>query len=77
MAITSFGITGGEPFLSPHILPILEQILKLGDCLILNNGTEPLRNKMASVVSRNEKYPGRLTRRINLDYADAKKHDAN
>ena len=74
--IRQFGVTGGEPFLHKDILNILAYLSERAPCLVLSNGTEPLRNHIAAL--RRLKNAGTtLHFRISLDYADKDRHEAN
>ena len=39
LGFTALGVTGGEPFLNPEMLPILERTLALGPATVLTNAT--------------------------------------
>src|ERR1041385_1836130 len=39
LGVREFYFTGGEPFLHPELLPILEDTLRVGPCTVLTNGT--------------------------------------
>ncbi|GAB6184956.1 radical SAM protein [Thermopirellula anaerolimosa] len=73
--VERFSFTGGEPFVNPHFLRILEFALEYRPCFVLTNGTEPVRNRMRE-VSRLKDKPHPLAFRISLDHPDPEKHDA-
>ncbi len=65
------GLTGGEPFMNPDILPIIEAALKRGfEVLVLSNGLQPMLHQRVrdKLLAFCEKYPGKLTLRISLDH---------
>ncbi|MEM6532823.1 MAG: radical SAM protein [Myxococcota bacterium] len=70
------GITGGEPFLNPHILGIIQDALELGfEVLVLTNATRPMmrpRVQEGLLALPREK----LTIRVSLDHYTAELHDA-
>lgn len=69
-----FSFTGGEPFIIPDIIPILDYALDLNPCLVLTNATEPLLNKLYQVAPLADKpHPFRF--RVSLDFPDPGKHD--
>ncbi len=74
MGVKKFSFTGGEPFVNPHFMEILDCTLAHRPCLVLTNGTEPLRNLMADIVKLRQK-PNSLAFRISLDHPDPVKHD--
>lgn len=68
--------TGGEPFLNPHILPLLDAALAVAPTTVLTNGTEPLERLMVGVRSLLDRHGARLSFRISLDHYDADRHNA-
>ena len=75
MGCEQFSFTGGEPFIIPEFVKILDYALDHRPCLVLTNGTEPLLNRLSEVLPLLEK-PQPLKFRISLDYPDAKRHNA-
>ena len=67
--------TGGEPFVNPWFIQILDYALDHRPCFVLTNGTEPLLNRMRQVIKLKDK-PNPLAFRISLDHPDPAKHDA-
>ena len=73
------GITGGEPFMAPEIIAILEAALSLGHTLlVLTNAMRPMMRPrvQAGLADLAARYPGRMTLRVSLDSHDAAAHDA-
>ncbi|MBY8977269.1 radical SAM protein [Rhodobacteraceae bacterium NNCM2] len=73
------GFTGGEPFMNPEIIQILEASLKRGfRVLVLTNAMRPMmRRSMQAGLKRLESaYPGQLTLRVSLDHFGRELHDA-
>lgn len=73
------GITGGEPFMAPEILAILEAILIRGHrVLVLTNAMKPMMRPRVKggLMALQEKYADRLVLRVSLDHYSATKHDA-
>lgn len=72
------GITGGEPFMAPEIISILESILNRGhDALVLTNAMQPMmrprvKEGLAELIKA---YPEQLTLRVSLDHYTARFHD--
>ncbi|MDP1554228.1 MAG: radical SAM protein [Hyphomonas sp.] len=73
------GITGGEPFLAPEIIAIMEAALSRGHTLlVLTNAMRPMMRPrvQAGLADLAARYPGRMTLRVSLDSHDAVTHDA-
>ena len=74
------GITGGEPFMCPDILPIMEEILRRGHSLLfLTNAMRPMmRPRIQEGLRRlrDAGLAGKLTLRVSLDSHDPALHDA-
>lgn len=69
-----FSFTGGEPFVIPDIVAILDYALDHGPCLVLTNATEPLLNRFQQILHlRDKKFP--LSLRVSLDHPDPAAHD--
>ncbi len=72
------GITGGEPFMAPEIIDILEASLARGhEVLVLTNAMQPLmrprvKDGIAHLIGA---FGDRLTFRISLDHYSREKHD--
>ncbi|MEZ5997588.1 MAG: radical SAM protein [Hyphomonas sp.] len=74
------GITGGEPFMCPEILPIMREILSRGHSLLfLTNAMRPMmRPRIQDGLRqlRDDGLAGRLILRVSLDSHDPGLHDA-
>ena len=63
------GFTGGEPFMNPDFLPLLEETLERGyAALVLSNAMKPMRRHEAALMVLRERHGERLTLRISLDH---------
>lgn len=69
-----FSFTGGEPFVIPEIVDILDYALDFKPCLVLTNATEPLLNLLGQVMALAHK-PFPLSFRVSLDAPDPVAHD--
>ncbi len=70
-------LTGGEPFLNPQVLPILEAALEGGrEATVLTNATRPLARMLDDVVVLAKHSEGRLHLRVSLDHYQEARHDA-
>jgi sulfatase maturation enzyme AslB (radical SAM superfamily) len=76
LRVKKFSFTGGEPFVNPWFLKILDYALDYRPCFVLTNGTEPLLNRMKEIIQFRQKLHA-LAFRISLDYPDPAKHDAS
>lgn len=71
------GFTGGEPFMNPHIIEMLDVILSRGfEVLVLTNAMKPMRRHDAALLALRAKHGPRLTLRVSLDHYTAAIHEA-
>ena len=71
------GLTGGEPFLNPAIVAIMEVCLAHGhQLLVLTNAMRPMRRFAAALLNLQTQYGERLTLRVSLDHHTAAVHEA-
>ena len=76
--VREIAFTGGEPFMNPQIIEIVECSLAAGYAvLILTNAMLPMMRKRIKqgLLDLNAAYPGKLTLRISLDHFDRTNHD--
>lgn len=72
---TEIGFTGGEPFLNPAMIPILELTLSRGfSVLILTNAMNTMLRKKPALEKLNEQHPGKLKLRVSLDHYQESRH---
>jgi uncharacterized Fe-S cluster-containing radical SAM superfamily protein len=70
---TEIGITGGEPFMNPDIIPIIADTLARGfHVLVLTNAMAPLRHKRAALRALN---CDRLHIRVSVDHHSQALHE--
>jgi sulfatase maturation enzyme AslB (radical SAM superfamily) len=72
------GVTGGEPYLNPHMLKISEMVLARGhSLLVLTNAMKPMMRPrvQAGLLDLKARYEGRLTLRVSLDHFSREEHD--
>ena len=73
------GFTGGEPFMNPGIIGMIEAALARGhEALVLTNAMRPMMRPRVQAGLRRivERHAARLTLRISLDHYTAARHDA-
>lgn len=69
--------TGGEPFMNPDIIAILELCLARGfETLVLSNAMRPMRRHEAALLDLNTRYGRQLTIRVSLDHFTQGVHEA-
>jgi molybdenum cofactor biosynthesis enzyme MoaA len=76
LGVRDYYVTGGEPFLNPEILPILEAILKQGPVSVLTNGVLIRPGVAARLRALSDGSPYSLDLRVSLDGFDAARNDA-
>jgi len=71
------GLTGGEPFMNPEILPIIETCLARGfKVLVLTNAMRPMQRLTAPLADLNRRLGTGLTIRVSLDHYTREVHEA-
>ncbi len=77
MGTRLIGFTGGEPFMNPDFIGMLEDsFLYDFDVLILTNAMKPLHQKRANLLRLQEQYPtANLTIRVSIDHYDPQLHE--
>lgn len=69
IAVGEIGITGGEPFMNPDILKIIETILERGfNLLILTNAMRPMMRHDEALIEIKKNYPGKISIRVSTDH---------
>lgn len=70
------GITGGEPFMNPDIIPIMEECLERGfKLLVLTNAMRPMMKCETDLLRLKDKYASTLTLRISVDHFKPERHE--
>ena len=73
------GITGGEPFMAPEIIGIMDAVLSRGHSLLmLTNAMQPMmrRRVQAGLLDLQARFGDQLTIRVSLDHHSRAAHDA-
>ncbi len=77
MGTREIGLTGGEPFMNPEIIPMLSAALAQGfDVLVLTNAMKPMRRHADALLALREEAGDRLTLRVSLDHHTMAVHEA-
>jgi len=70
------GFTGGEPFMNPDIIAMLDDALARGHrALVLSNAMRPLRRHEAALLALRERFGDALTIRVSLDHYTQALHE--
>jgi hypothetical protein len=73
---TEIGLTGGEPFMNPGIIPILEAALGRGHrVLLLTNAMRPMRRHEAALLSLRQRFGAAFTLRVSIDHYNPAVHE--
>jgi uncharacterized Fe-S cluster-containing radical SAM superfamily protein len=71
------GFTGGEPFMNPEIIALLETSLARGfKVLVLTNAMRPMQRLAAPLADLNRCFGAALTIRVSLDHYTRERHEA-
>jgi uncharacterized Fe-S cluster-containing radical SAM superfamily protein len=74
--VGEIGFTGGEPFMNPDFLPMLEDALGRGfRTLVLTNAMRPMMRHAEALAALNAAHLGLLTVRVSLDHHTPALHD--
>ncbi len=75
--VEEIGFTGGEPFMNPELVPMLDDVLGRGlTALVLTNAMQPMRRYATPMLALRDKHGvSRLIIRVSLDHHDAAIHD--
>src|SRR5437879_370096 len=76
LGVREIYFTGGEPFLHPDMLGILEDTLAWAPCTVLTNGTLFTRARLEALGRLSDASRYSLELRVSLDGDDARTHDA-
>ena len=73
------GFTGGEPFMNPQMLGLIEDALARGfEVLVLTNAMQPMQRPRikSGLIELNARFGARLTLRVSLDHHGRALHEA-
>jgi organic radical activating enzyme len=70
------GLTGGEPFLNPNAIDIIEEVLKRGFvCLVLTNAHRLIHRYKNRLLELKDQYCSNLQIRVSLDHYKKEEHE--
>lgn len=76
LPVREIGITGGEPFMNPDILGILEDCLTSGvRVLVLTNAMRPMMKLRQGLAALRARFPAALIMRVSIDHHDRLLHE--
>jgi uncharacterized Fe-S cluster-containing radical SAM superfamily protein len=74
--LVEVGFTGGEPFMNPELLGMLEDALSGGwKVLVLTNAMRPMQRLRVPLLKLQRRHPGRMTIRVSLDHYTRAGHE--
>ena len=77
LPVRTAGFTGGEPFLCPDLLPMLDDALSRGlEALVLTNATRPMMKVADGLDALRARHGDRLRLRVSIDHYGAVQHEA-
>ena len=76
IAVSEIGLTGGEPFMNPDIIKIIESALDAGfKILVLTNAMRPMMRNKDALLDLKSRYSGHLSLRISIDHYTREFHE--
>ena len=77
LPVRTAGFTGGEPFMCPDLLPMLDDALSRGlDALVLTNAMRPMMKVAEELDAVRARHGDRLRLRVSIDHYDPVQHEA-
>ncbi len=72
----TIGFTGGEPFMNPDMVAMLDEVLSRGfEALVLTNAMKPMMKTSAALLDVQKRLGKRLTIRVSLDHYSRDLHE--
>jgi sulfatase maturation enzyme AslB (radical SAM superfamily) len=76
LGVEEIAFTGGEPFMNPDLLPMMDQALRRHfRVLVLTNAMKPLQQKQAELLTLKNNCHDRLVIRVSIDHFTEEKHE--
>ena len=74
--VREIGFTGGEPFMNPAIVAMLDDVRSRGFlALVLTNAMKPMRRHESALLALRERFGGRLILRVSIDHYTREVHE--
>lgn len=72
----TIAFTGGEPFMNPDLIPILEDCLTRGfEVLVLTNAMRPMMKLSGAFLALQQRFPQKITVRVSIDHYTREVHE--
>ncbi len=76
MPVEEIAFTGGEPFMNPDIIAMIDEALSRGfRILILSNAMKPLWNKREKLLELKKRHPDAISIRVSVDHFTKEGHE--
>lgn len=76
ISTAEIGFTGGEPFMNPEIIPMVEAALVRGlRVIVLTNAMRPMQRLAALLLDLEERFGAKLTLRVSIDHYSQALHE--
>ena len=74
--VEEIAFTGGEPFMNPDLLAMLDQVLTRGfKALVLTNAMKPMSHKREALLNLQKRFGSALSIRVSMDHYSKKRHE--
>jgi MoaA/NifB/PqqE/SkfB family radical SAM enzyme len=74
--VEEIAFTGGEPFMNPDIIPMIEVSLERGfDVLVLTNAMKPMHHHRAELLELKNRFGSKLSLRVSIDHHSQEGHE--
>ena len=75
--VEEIGFTGGEPFMNPDFIAMVEESLGRGfRVLVLTNAMKPMWHKRAQLLAVKQRHEAKLAVRVSIDHHVVRNHEA-
>jgi len=76
MAVEEIAFTGGEPFMNPDMIAMIDEALSRGfKVLVLTNAMKPLLNKREQLKAIHDRFGNALSLRVSIDHFTREGHE--
>ena len=74
--VEEIAFTGGEPFMNPNLISMLDQVLSRGfKALVLTNAMKPMSHKREVLLNLQKRFGSELSIRVSMDHYSKKRHE--
>lgn len=76
LKVEEIAFTGGEPFMNPDIMSMIELALERGfEVLVLTNAMKPMHHKKAELTDLKNRFGQKLSLRVSIDHHTQARHE--